>query len=719
MVFVVLVLAGGASSTASEPLADEGGNSPPPANYLFRDAGPTAAPTEMTPQTPPARSHVYLIVSILALAAIFAARKFAPDWVAASIRKKLARRLPSLTPEGSPSTAAAKAEQLQNALAEEASLTVLAKDLHQALSVPPVAIDSLPLHFERRDKRDSTPDPLEVFFASAPGQLVSLRRILCQVSQASDALAREKAVVEFLDQVGSMKERSQLPELRPVWLVAGALEGLFKQLSRCAADFKSSVLKTVAAALDLLEGLCVRGLDPELGTRPPVRLLAVDDDAVTRLTLSLALKRLFNPPDVAPDGPTGLNLAAQQFYDVIFLDVDMPGMDGYEVCRKIHQTVCNRTTPVVFVTRHGDFNSRAKSTLSGGQDLIAKPFLSFEITVKALTLALRARLQKGAMTPPPSGEEPVSEPVRAAVAPQTPADPASISARSGENLNTNTAEPPALASHSSAVTPPIPNNLDLLALIKASGEESLNAFFDHAPAFLQELRNQLHQAQRGTTSDKRQESLGRLYVGVHSLASEAERHELRTAFRLSSALEGMLKKLLEETKLCTPAILNAADAALQLLEELCDRAAANRDLTDPPASILVVDDDPVARRAISAAIQLGFGRPDSAESGEAALALTSEKRFDLIFLDVLMPGIDGFTTCSKIHQTDPNRRTPIVFVTSWDDAEARSKVVLSGGCGLIPKPVFASQIKLVALTFIMRVRCSRSNQAPLPAEAAF
>jgi hypothetical protein len=46
------------------------------------------------------------------------------------------------------------------------------------------------------------------------------------------------------------------------------------------------------------------------------------------------------------------------------------------------------------VTNHSDFNARAKSALTGAQDLIGKPFLTFEITLKALTLVLRARVQK-------------------------------------------------------------------------------------------------------------------------------------------------------------------------------------------------------------------------------------------------------------------------------------------------------------------------------------
>jgi len=109
--------------------------------------------------------------------------------------------------------------------------------------------------------------------------------------------------------------------------------------------------------------------------------------------MSFALKKVFSEPELAPEGKTALSLVEQNVYDVIFMDVDMPGMDGFEVCTNIRQSKLNKETPVVFVTRHSDFDSRAKSVLVGGQDLIGKPYLPSEITVKTLMMVLRARLE--------------------------------------------------------------------------------------------------------------------------------------------------------------------------------------------------------------------------------------------------------------------------------------------------------------------------------------
>jgi len=634
---------------------------------------------------------------------------------------------------------AAEADLSQSLLAEQSSLETSFTELRGTLNTPAPHPAAARLNSVRHQAGEKEPsiatNPLQEFLDSATSRIAKLRTLFSEVSRASDEAARQKSLLEFLHEVCRVKEGSQMLELRPVWLIACALEGLINQLARKTSHVTPSVLGTAAAAVDLLEALAVRGLDPNLASDPPVRILAVDDDAVSRLAISFALKKAFNEPDLAPDGEGALGLAARQTYDVMFLDVEMPGMDGFELCTKIHETVPNRNTPVVFVTRHSDFASRAKSSLSGGRDLIAKPFLAFEITVKALTLALRARLVNAA-EPGSANKVVVSSetaPVKTAITPKAPAaspQPSSVapleemmSARTGDQKASDSNSAKALqptasqsTNDSSAVTSRDLNDYNFTAMLKSSQDGSDNAFFTRAPAHLLKLRNRLDTARQAEPTDL-QKVLGELYVGVHSMSLEAERAELRAVFRLGSALEGMLKKLLEHPTLCSPSTLNAASAALELLEELC-RPESNADQANPPIRLLVVDDDPVARRAICGSLQLVFGKPDSADCGESALTLAAKNPFDLIFLDVMMPGIDGFTTCAKIHETTPNRLTPVVFITSHNDADSRSQAAVSGGCGFLPKPVLASQIKLMALTFTLRARLNKSEPEPVAEEAA-
>jgi CheY-like chemotaxis protein len=240
---------------------------------------------------------------------------------------------------------------------------------------------------------EPAPDPLRTFFDQAPAHLLEMRKLLQEIGHTLEPPPRQKLLGELYDRVSTLRGMAGLAELLPAWQVSSASEWLLKQLLDRPGKITPSALRTVANGVDLLYDLCKPGIRAELCTRPPVRFLAVDDDSISRHAVCFSLKKAFNQPDVASNGEAALALASGIVYDVIFLDIQMPGMDGFELCSKIRQTQLNQATPVVFVTCQTDFDARAKSSLCGGNDFLTKPFLTFEITLKALTLALRARIR--------------------------------------------------------------------------------------------------------------------------------------------------------------------------------------------------------------------------------------------------------------------------------------------------------------------------------------
>jgi CheY-like chemotaxis protein len=628
-------------------------------------------------------------------------------------------------------------DDLALSLLEEPSVLAFFESLKEGPAGPVAAAPSLAAQAQAPPSgpaSDAAPDRLQEFYDSTPRRLAEFRTLVSESSQAPDATARQTKLLESFERASALRESAGLPEVLPIWQVVFALEGLLKRLSTKPAELSPSVVRTMGGALDLLERLCHQRMKPDLATEPPVRILAVDDDPISRCAMSLALAKVFNSPDLAPDGPTALSLVAGQTYDVIFLDVEMPGMDGFEVCTKIHETELNCNTPVVFVTRHSDFASRTKSTLSGGYSLLGKPFMVFEVTLKAITLVLEGRLGRGAAEPRTASNEDSNPTLGLRSAPAfrvpVPAVPtawcASRQSPAGEEPAPQAGrhvQPPgelntANSSLARGLSAPLPPSDDLAPTGHPTGNSSKSqchipekacapgldkALSLEALAPLLELQHQLQAAQQDAKPAGHLEFLGDLYLAVHAVCFEAQHAALDAAFRLGSALESMLKKLLEHPKSWTPSNVQAAAAALDLFLDVC-RTGANPDLAQPPVQLLVVDDDPVARRAISGTLQLAFGRPDSAESGEAALRLAREKPFDLIFLDVQMPGMDGFAACSRIHQTRCNHLTPVVFITGSDDPDSRAKAATSGGCGFVSKQVMASQLKLVALSFILRSR---------------
>ena len=105
------------------------------------------------------------------------------------------------------------------------------------------------------------------------------------------------------------------------------------------------------------------------------------------------LHSAFEHPQFAADGESAMALAGERAFDVIFIDVGLQGIDGYAVCGMLRQIAMHHYTPVVLVTARADDSARADAQACGANDLISKPLLAAEVTLQALILALRYRLE--------------------------------------------------------------------------------------------------------------------------------------------------------------------------------------------------------------------------------------------------------------------------------------------------------------------------------------
>jgi CheY-like chemotaxis protein len=340
---------------------------------------------------------------------------------------------------------------------------------------------------------------------------------------------------------------------------------------------------------------------------------------------------------------------------------------------------------VVFVTGQSDFDARCKSTLSGGNDLMGKPFLIFEVTVKALTLALHGRLRGRAQRPLPTPDQ---------------------SRAAADSLVTVTDSPRPVPS--STITPRTP----LSTPPPPEMDEFTNAFLTRASKHIGPLRELCQMILQTSNEETRQTMLVDGFLRINSLIPKTGSEVVHPAYQMSAALEGLLRKLLENPKYSTPSTLVTVAAAVDLLNDLCVPGMKADLAINPPIHMLVVDDDLVARRALVGALQTAFKKPESVENGEAALALALEKPFDVIFLDVQMPGMDGFEACSKIRDTVLNRATPVVFVTGHGDFDARAQMSRSGGNDLMAKPFLTAEITVKAFTFALHGRLQQLKTQP-------
>jgi len=98
---------------------------------------------------------------------------------------------------------------------------------------------------------------------------------------------------------------------------------------------------------------------------------------------------------VAQDGEEGIERAQLIHPDLILLDVMMPGIDGFETCRRLKKDVNNRDTPVIFMTALADTSDKIAGFAAGGVDYISKPFQIEELLARIKThLALRSAQQQ-------------------------------------------------------------------------------------------------------------------------------------------------------------------------------------------------------------------------------------------------------------------------------------------------------------------------------------
>ena len=102
---------------------------------------------------------------------------------------------------------------------------------------------------------------------------------------------------------------------------------------------------------------------------------------------------------------------------------------------------------------------------------------------------------------------------------------------------------------------------------------------------------------------------------------------------------------------------------------------------------LVVDDSPTVRKQIELGLKLLHVAVDFAESGEQALASLAARTYDIVFLDVVLPGIDGYQVCRAIKKDKLRKRTPVVMLTGKSSAFDRVKGALAGCDTYLTKPV--------------------------------
>jgi len=123
-----------------------------------------------------------------------------------------------------------------------------------------------------------------------------------------------------------------------------------------------------------------------------VRILVIEDDVKTGDYLRKGLSESGYAVDLARTGTDGLHLALQQAYDLLILDVMLPGLDGWSLMAELRRT---RDVPVIFLTARDHVDDRIRGLRLGADDYLVKPFSFVELLLRVRTLLRRGVVREG------------------------------------------------------------------------------------------------------------------------------------------------------------------------------------------------------------------------------------------------------------------------------------------------------------------------------------
>jgi len=189
---------------------------------------------------------------------------------------------------------------------------------------------------------------------TVPTIFAGQRRIKCPNTYSINLPFRATATLNTLDIV-TVKEMDYIPELT-----------ISKTANTIETDNKG---ETQNLSETFLEEIA----NSKSNLNQDIKAMVVDDSRPVRKQLEIQLKMLGVSVELAENGEQAIELSKGNEYDIIFLDVVMPGIDGYKVCKFLKQNIRSKGTPVVMLTGKSSPFDKVKGTLSGCDTYLTKP----------------------------------------------------------------------------------------------------------------------------------------------------------------------------------------------------------------------------------------------------------------------------------------------------------------------------------------------------------
>jgi len=290
-----------------------------------------------------------------------------------------------------------KTRQLQKS---DCTPALLLKTIQDMLSTDPASASNgdngIPSIEESAGENPPTQER-EKFLRDAPEQITMVRdQCLSYIKSPASTTKLEP----LLQNIHSLSVDADKAGCTRIAQLTTAFDMLLSKIGAKPSRVTPSILQTLAEAADCLDLLLKSGAVESTESAPKSKVLAVDDDAVCNHVIVNTLKRAHLDITSIDDPLEGLRQLQADHYDLVLLDIDMPMLNGFEVCEKLRTLPHYKTTPVIFVTAHSNLGNRTQSVLSGGNFFITKPVDPLELALKVTIHLLKSQIKPSNPLPP-------------------------------------------------------------------------------------------------------------------------------------------------------------------------------------------------------------------------------------------------------------------------------------------------------------------------------
>ena len=402
-------------------------------------------------------------------------------------------------------------------------------------------------------------------------------------------------------------------------------------------------------------------------------ILLVDDDPLILRLYRDGLTRLGAQVAVAPDGLAAIQALRAARPDVMVLDLMMPRCSGVDVLRFVRSDPKLKTLPVVVVSNTYMKQMAAEAAALGVEKALLKVSCTPSILLSTIKEVLAGE----------SGSSEASD-LLAAPKPSLPVPPA----------------PAPVAPRPVKLPEPAP--VEAKPSAAEFQAKARRDFLQNAPATRAAIRSLYHAFVTESRPAERDLRLQDFYRKLHFVSATAGLAKCHHLAQMACAFEALLFELIGKPDAIRPSMLRTIASAVDFLVLLFD-GAREADLDAPlSAKALVVDDDPLSNRLVVAALTRAQLQARSTDDPLIGLQWLKETHYDLVLLDIEMPGMDGFELCRRLRTLPGYQQTPVIYVTSHSDFESRAKSIMSGASDFISKPVFPMELAVKAVAYLLK-----------------